>query len=169
MRALESNSNGLRMYYCLLSEKDTIPSLALVYMVNCDDALKGGNSVLLSDENGGHFISSKSAVVLTDHWRASTNYTSESQVAVNGYNYSWTVIADITGLKENTYGKLYLSFGQKSIASNDPYFDTYGIKTESIALVNILHGTDKLSNANHNLNFTMPCPKYGDNAGSIFQ
>lgn len=168
LRALESKSDGLRMYYCFLSDKDSIPALALVNMVNCNDALPNGNNVLLSDENGGHFISSKSAVILTDHWRASTNYTGEGYVPINGYNYSWQIIDDITGLKENTDGKLYLSFGQKSISSNDPDFKTDGIKNEAIAVVNILHGAYNLSNVNHTLNFTMPCPKYCDNVGSIF-
>lgn len=166
LRDKVSNSDGLRMYYCLV-DGNTIPSIAIVNLNGCNDNLGDGESVLLSDEEGGHFVNTEAAAELTASWRNSAFYLNPFYVPINGYNYNWEIVTNLLGYSGNSEQKLYVSFGLRTISPNDPDFETSGLNNGAIAMVNILHGASLLSVANHSFDFTMPCPQMCDEAGSI--
>lgn len=164
---LDSNSNGVRMYYCLINEGDSIPSLALVNMNNCNDLLSEGNSILIANGEGGEFIEASQAAQYTENWRNSPKYLSPFYLPINGYNYNWDIIQGILDYGGNIENRLYISLGLRTISPADSDFESAGLNYGAIALVNILHGSSQLSAVNHSFDFTMPCPQMCDSNGSI--
>lgn len=161
-------TSGVRMYYAL-REGDDSPLIAMVNLLGCSDQFGSeGKSVLLSDAHGGHFISSDSAAVLTANWQSFSCTQRPYYTPVHAYNYNWDIIDYIQGLGMNEAQELHVSFGLRSISPGDEWFDPQGVTHKgSIVYVNILQGSTLLDDAEHDFDFTMPCPQYCDDESPL--
>lgn len=185
LQGLESDPKGIRMYYCLMNERDTIPSLAMVNiddtctdLINCDD----GNCILFSELDtiqNEYFINQKTLDDYTQRWRNFVNSKRDIHSPVYAYNYEWASIEDMIdpevvapGLWVK-YGLRTLSpadtleFGQRTVQVGDATI------TGSIVYCNITYGQSPMisignrKSTNELFDFAKPCPRYCNDSISM--
>lgn len=166
LKDLSTAATGVRVYYVLANAGDSIPSLALVNINTCtnlDLLPENEQSVLLSDENGGHFASPEEVCPLTQNWRTYADSKKPFYTPVYAYNYKWDLIENLQGIGLNPEKELKVTLGLRTVGPTDTTFQINTISHKgSIAYVNIMHGATFFSNVEHNFDFTMPCPQYCD-------
>lgn len=171
LKGLSNEENGLRIYYILENASDTIPSLAIVNIATCSnlDLIEENEAcVLIADEDGGHFSTPVEVCPQTSRWRAYADSKKPIYTPVYAYNYNWSLVENLQGIVSNPQDELKVTLGLRTVGPTDTSFQINSLTHKgSIGYVNILHATTLLANAEHNFDFTMPCPQYCDSQSAL--
>lgn len=157
--------DAIRLYYCLISS-DSIPSLAMVNLLNCTDQYDvSRKSVLISDPvKGQYFEYPDSLVEYASRWKTySDNQELKVHSPVYAYNYSWEELAKTIDF--GTATELFVTFGLRTLSAEEynEFHYTEASKNQimgSIVYCNVIYGEDPDNSTQQLFNFARPCPIY---------
>jgi len=160
---------GVLMWYTLLDQNDSIPSLAIQNTIACkiDPAgtilLASGNDPTLTVDN----ISQEYLDSIKHNWHEVGEQNPAVYTEVNGYNYEWDSIQNLMNLSTGPQA-IYIHYGLRTIEPDESAnyaTSTDPDKTGSIIYCNVIYGnTFEVNPTATLLDFAMPCPTFcGDN------
>jgi hypothetical protein len=183
LRGLSLSSQGVRIYYCLMNDTDTLPSLAMVNINNCADQVtcSDGNCILFSKlgtDQEEYFIDEKTLSNYRGRWQTFIDSKGEIHTPVYAYNYEWRSIEDMIDESSEDPG-VWIKYGLRTITPSElTEFEQDTIRSDgyiitgSIVYCNITYGQSPRIRAksretsvdstevNELFDFAKPCPRY---------
>ncbi len=165
LKSSVENSEGIRLYYCLISS-DTIPSLAMVNIKDCENQYGANeNAILFSDPVRGQYFQSRDSLIeSSDRWKQySDSLNPEVHSPVYAYNYSWQELANTLDAIDST--DFFVTFGLRTLSADEyDEFHCEPAKNDqimgSIVYCNVIYGEDPNNSPQQLFNFARPCPVY---------
>lgn len=164
-----SGEHGLRIYYGLQNENDSIPELLLINTINCEDVYHDGGLTLVTADTI-QTVSKKRAMELTKRWQSRTTKTERTDVYA--YNYNWDQLKDLSGGQWQEDIRIVYGIRTLSPEESQSMFESAqnlqtAQKFGSIVYVNVLfieETFDRFSNNDGDPfdDFSRPCPKFCD-------
>lgn len=177
LKRLSRNQFGVRIYYILINEDETTPSLAMVNTEDCDtDQQCGENatcflvSQIIGKETKQFFTTKDSLDIYKERW---STYSKSNLILmhtpVEGYNYSWNKLDSLMSDSEtsgNTDPGINISYGLHTLGPLDTELFTGSVSTDvtgSIVYANVMSPNTSNKSLSLDSDFAMPCPAYCNN------
>jgi len=167
LRASVPNSDGIRLYYCLISSSN-IPSLAMVNIVGCENRYGiNGDAILISDFSRGQFFADKDTLhTYAELWK---DYIDSLNLLIHtpvyAYNYSWTELSNTISNFQTS--DLFVALGLRTLSADE--YDEFNCSPPrndqvmgSIVYCNIVYGEEPIASTQEYFNFAKPCPVFCD-------
>ena len=158
---------GVLLWYILLNENDTIPSLAMQNTVSC--IIYNQSTILVAHLNGNpnSIISPADLEIYKQNWSDAGEKNLSVHTKVYGYNYSWVRIQEYIDADRDTSG-IFVSYGLRTIVPDEIGYDVDSLtnKTGSVIYCNVMYGNeDEENDLSYLGDFALPCPTY---CGELF-
>lgn len=172
LREFSSNHFGVRIYYILINNNETTPSLAIVNTEDCDtdQQCDGDDTCFLVSQIGKDikqfFITKDSLDIYKERW---SSYAKSDPILkhtpVEGYNYSWAKLDTLinASASENTNPGINISYGLHTLGPLDTELYTGSVSkdiTGSIVYANIMYPNTSSKSFSLDSDFALPCPAY---------
>ena len=188
-RDAKEENHGLRIYYGLVAEADSIPELLLVNTVSCQDVYHEDSVLMVKadtsrfsgipeDAASERWITAETAAKYAGRWRELKRL--ENRTPVYAYNYRWDQIKQLVG--DDLTKDLHIVYGIRTISpqenetdflpafvnADSPEETRYG----SIVYVNVLYTGDLMASDDEDDepamdDFSRPCPRFCDPESGI--
>ena len=161
-QVLSEADAGVMIWYVMLSENDSIPSLAVQNTISC---IPDTNSIIILAPGNGSAnstISHDDLRTYRTNWRQSSENNLDVFTPIYGYNYSWTSLRTLLDGNSQADG-IFINYGLRTIGPEETYYGTspFTDKTGSVVYCNVLYNSDEEGNPlAFLLDFAMPCPTY---------
>lgn len=176
LKELSRTLFGVRIYYILIDEDETTPSLAMVNIDDCDTDQQCGSDATcflvsqIGKETKQYFITKDSLDLYKQRW---DTFSKSNRVLmhtpVEGYNYSWRKLDSLmsdSNASGNTNPGINISYGLHTLGPLDTELFTGSVSegiTGSIVYANVMYPNTSSKSYSLDSDFAMPCPAYCNN------